>query len=86
MSDALPPESSRALFLRSPERATPDVTRSMTLRPTPAPGPDPCALPRSAAGADADAVVCERCGVGMFRMHAVWRCPGCGYKTDCCGW
>ena len=22
----------------------------------------------------------------MFRMHAVWRCPSCGYKTDCCGW
>lgn len=33
-----------------------------------------------------DAVVCERCGVEMFRMHAVWRCPGCGFKTDCCGW
>ena len=25
-------------------------------------------------------------GNGMFRMHAVWRCPACGYKTDCCGW
>ena len=34
-----------------------------------------------------DKVVCERCGQAeMFRMHAVWRCPGCGYKTDCCGW
>lgn len=34
-----------------------------------------------------DTVVCERCGKAeMFRMHAVWRCPACGYKTDCCGW
>jgi hypothetical protein len=33
-----------------------------------------------------DRVLCERCGREMFRMHAVWRCPGCGYKTDCCGW
>ena len=33
-----------------------------------------------------DAVLCERCGAEMFRMHAVWRCPACRYKTDCCGW
>jgi len=34
-----------------------------------------------------DAVICERCGKAeMYRMHAVWRCPACGYKTDCCGW
>ncbi|MXY24824.1 MAG: hypothetical protein F4Y45_09920 [Acidobacteria bacterium] len=33
-----------------------------------------------------DAVICERCGAEMFRMHAVWRCPNCRYKTDCCGW
>jgi len=38
-----------------------------------------------AAPAD-DKVLCERCGAEMFRMHAVWRCPACGYKTDCCGW
>jgi ribosomal protein L37AE/L43A len=32
-------------------------------------------------------MICERCGQAeMFRMHAVWRCPNCGYKTDCCGW
>jgi ribosomal protein L37E len=30
--------------------------------------------------------VCERCGHEMYRMHAVWRCPACGFKTDCCGW
>jgi rubrerythrin len=30
--------------------------------------------------------LCERCGHEMYRLHAVWRCPGCGFKTDCCGW
>ena len=33
-----------------------------------------------------DKVLCERCGADMYRMHAVWRCTKCGYKTDCCGW
>jgi hypothetical protein len=34
-----------------------------------------------------EAVVCERCGgANVYRMHAVWRCADCGYKTDCCGW
>jgi ribosomal protein L37E len=33
-----------------------------------------------------DKVLCERCGEEMYRMHAVWRCSVCGYKTDCCGW
>jgi hypothetical protein len=33
-----------------------------------------------------DQMLCERCGAAMYRMHAVWRCPGCGFKTDCCGW
>jgi rubrerythrin len=30
--------------------------------------------------------LCDRCGAEMYRMHAVWRCPACGFKTDCCGW
>lgn len=34
-----------------------------------------------------DLMLCERCGKAeMYRMHAVWRCPDCGFKTDCCGW
>ena len=34
-----------------------------------------------------EAMICERCGKAeMYRMHAVWRCPACGFKTDCCGW
>jgi hypothetical protein len=38
-----------------------------------------------AVSADAP-TLCERCGAEMYRMHAVWRCPSCGFKTDCCGW
>jgi len=38
-----------------------------------------------APGADAP-TICDRCGAEMYRMHAVWRCPSCGFKTDCCGW
>ncbi len=36
---------------------------------------------------ETDRMICERCGKAeMYRMHAVWRCPECGFKTDCCGW
>jgi len=56
--------------------------------PTP---PKPAARPLSPlkvapARGDTDKVLCERCGEAMYRMHAVWRCPACGFKTDCCGW
>ncbi len=55
--------------------------------PTVPPDPRPRETPavRITAGGDAP-TVCDRCGAEMFRMHAVWRCPACGYKTDCCGW
>jgi lipopolysaccharide biosynthesis regulator YciM len=36
--------------------------------------------------AEDEAMKCERCGAEMYRMHAVWRCPACRFKTDCCGW
>jgi len=42
--------------------------------------------PTTCATKSAEVVVCERCGAEMFRMHAVWRCPACRFKTDCCGW
>jgi hypothetical protein len=51
-------------------------------RPTPLPPPSPS---RHTPPAE-DKMLCERCGAEMFRMHAVWRCPACGFKTDCCGW
>jgi hypothetical protein len=51
--------------------------------------PDPLSAPprpdRRCAPGD-EKVLCERCNAEMFRMHAVWRCPVCRYKTDCCGW
>jgi hypothetical protein len=49
----------------------------------PAPGP---IQPAPKPGGEPDNMLCDRCGAEMFRMHAVWRCPACGYKTDCCGW
>jgi rubrerythrin len=44
------------------------------------------ALTAQPATDDDAAVRCERCGSDMYRMHAVWRCPNCRFKTDCCGW
>jgi ribosomal protein L37AE/L43A len=41
---------------------------------------------RTTAPAADDKTLCERCGAEMYRMHAVWRCSACGFKTDCCGW
>ena len=51
--------------------------------------PPPTTLPSGPTPATpecSEKVLCERCGTEMFRMHAVWRCPACGFKTDCCGW
>jgi len=51
--------------------------------------PSPAGSPPPPARTDAheEAMICERCGKAeMYRMHAVWRCPACGFKTDCCGW
>jgi ribosomal protein L37AE/L43A len=49
--------------------------------------PQTPALGDACRQADDDKMICERCGKAeMYRMHAVWRCPECGYKTDCCGW
>jgi rubrerythrin len=42
------------------------------------------ALKTAAAGETK--MLCERCGAEAYRMHAVWRCPACGFKSDCCGW
>ena len=44
------------------------------------------ALAAAPAAPAEDAMKCERCGTDMYRMHAVWRCPSCRFKTDCCGW
>ncbi len=55
------------------------------LPPLPPITPVISALPAVPAPAAAR-TVCERCGAEMYRMHAVWRCPACRFKTDCCGW
>jgi len=47
---------------------------------------DPAAARDCRLGADGAPMACERCGHAMYRMHAVWRCPKCRFKTDCCGW
>ena len=59
--------------------------RRMPERPKPVSASTPAAPPAAPRPND-DAVICERCGAEMFRMHAVWRCPVCRFKTDCCGW
>jgi ribosomal protein L37AE/L43A len=41
--------------------------------------------PDSTSGTD-EQIFCDRCGGEVYRMHAVWRCSKCGYKSDCCGW
>ena len=41
--------------------------------------------PNSAAAGE-EKVLCDRCGGDVYRMHAVWRCSVCGFKSDCCGW
>ena len=41
--------------------------------------------PNSTASGE-EKVFCDRCGGEVYRMHAVWRCSKCGYKSDCCGW
>ena len=55
----------------------PPVVRAPTLAVPAAASPAPPRIEKT---------LCERCGAEMYRMHAVWRCPACGFKTDCCGW
>ena len=38
------------------------------------------------SGNNDEKIFCDRCGGDVYRMHAVWRCSKCGYKSDCCGW
>jgi hypothetical protein len=65
--------------------------REMKVNPSGLPSVDPAPSRPASPGSDPvcreDATICERCGTAeMYRMHAVWRCPACGFKTDCCGW
>jgi ribosomal protein L37AE/L43A len=50
-------------------------------------GPPPTTPVLRATPPAGEVMVCERCGgANVYRMHAVWRCADCGFKTDCCGW
>ena len=64
--------------------------RPVSETPKPAPTvrvtPIISALKAQPQGAAGETTCCERCGAEMYRMHAVWRCPNCRFKTDCCGW
>jgi ribosomal protein L37E len=55
--------------------------------------PDPATRPprpvtpiQTACRKEHEKVLCDRCGGEVYRMHAVWRCASCGFKSDCCGW
>ena len=65
----------RRIIATMPEPANP---------PLPQPASTP--KPKPKRSGDVEKVLWERCGAEMFRMHAVWRCPNCRFKTDCCGW
>jgi hypothetical protein len=64
--------------------------RAVSETPKPAPAvqitPIISALKAQPQDAASDSTRCERCGAEMYRMHAVWRCTSCRFKTDCCGW
>jgi tRNA(Ile2) C34 agmatinyltransferase TiaS len=77
--------------VRQQEEAAPTTTIRCAIIPAmseekPPPVPVRPITPIKLATAADDKVACERCGAEMYRMHAVWRCSECGYKTDCCGW
>jgi hypothetical protein len=83
------PESSPRVDMRHSEVRLTDTTQQVRLKPDPTHEvrlkPDPTYVPSREC--KEDAMICERCGKAeMYRMHAVWRCPECGFKTDCCGW
>ena len=63
----------------------PAMSETPPLRPATRPI-TPITSIKTATPAETNKMLCERCGDEMYRMHAVWRCPGCGFKTDCCGW
>jgi len=48
--------------------------------------PRPITPIKTAASKPIEKELCDRCGAEVYRMHAVWRCPACGFKSDCCGW
>jgi hypothetical protein len=65
-----------------PDLRAPKLVHSKDITPLPT-----SIVDSKATSAPDERMVCERCGRGnVYRMHAVWRCADCGFKTDCCGW
>jgi hypothetical protein len=62
------------------------IIPAMPEPPPPRPENRPFTSLKTPVEVESNKVLCERCGQEMYRMHAVWRCPACGFKTDCCGW
>ena len=67
-------------------RDTPSLPRGMSEQPAPRPSVKAISPIKTTLPVSDDSAGCERCGGEIYRMHAVWRCSKCGYKTDCCGW
>ena len=66
---------------------SPPSRRPITpIRLTSVPGTPGAGLVPAGPGTPSDKMLCDRCGAEVYRMHAVWRCPSCGFKSDCCGW
>ena len=83
-------QQGRAIIRGMPDQDAPPISASEPARETTtvkAPReitPLKSALSTTPAGEPK--VLCDRCGGEVYRMHAVWRCAACGFKSDCCGW
>ena len=80
------PRPARRVRFNDRNTLTGASTNAIYNRPMEEPIKLPRRRPEETTRESSSAVGCERCGAEMFRMHAVWRCPACGFKTDCCGW
>jgi hypothetical protein len=67
-------------------RDTPILPQGVSEQPAPSRSVKAISPIKTTLPPNDDTVGCERCGGEIYRMHAVWRCSQCGYKTDCCGW
>ena len=78
----------RFITLHDGLKATPNQVHAIIARMGDSQTPKPALpTPLKVSSPPVDKMMCERCGAAeMYRMHAVWRCPACGFKTDCCGW
>jgi hypothetical protein len=79
--DAMPDREKPESFDTAPDLRSDAPFDPMTSRPA-----QPIRSTQPACGTKEAKTLCDRCGAEVYRMHAVWRCPECGFKSDCCGW